>query len=164
MFSDELLAEARRHIDVMRARALKLATAESCTGGLLAGLFTEIPGASDVFERGFVTYSNAAKVGDLGVDFDLLIRHGAVSAEVVRAMAAGALRASAADIAIAVTGIAGPGGGSPAKPVGLVHVGLAMRGRPTVHEEFRFGDPGRSAIRLNTIAEALRMLRGALEN
>ncbi|HEX2842998.1 nicotinamide-nucleotide amidohydrolase family protein [Hyphomicrobium sp.] len=163
MFSDDLLDDVRRLIDVMRTRSLKLATAESCTGGLLGGLFTEIPGASDVFERGFVTYSNAAKVGDLGVDLELLMRHGAVSAEVARAMASGALRGSAADVAIAVTGVAGPGGGSQTKPVGLVHVGLAMRGKPVAHEEFRFGDRSRSAIRIETVKAALRMLHGALE-
>lgn len=162
MFSAELIREAQHLLDVMRARSLRLATAESCTGGLIAALFTEIAGASDVFERGFVTYSNAAKIGDLGVDLETLMRHGAVSAEVARAMAGGALRASAADMALAVTGIAGPGGGSPEKPVGLVHIGFAKRGTPAMSQEFRFGDPGRSAIRMNTVAEALRLLDRAL--
>ncbi len=164
MFSADLIDEARRLLDGMRARSLRLATAESCTGGLIAALLTEIPGSSDVFERGFVTYSNAAKIGDLGVDLEILIRHGAVSAEVARAMAAGALRASAADIALSVTGVAGPGGGSPEKPVGLVHIGLAARGRPVASREFRFGDLGRSEVRLRTVAEAMRMLGGLLEN
>jgi len=162
MFTPELLAHADRLISALRARGWKLATAESCTGGLIAGLFTEIVGASDVFERGFVTYSNAAKIGDLGVDYDLLRRHGAVSREVALAMAAGALRASAADIAVAVTGIAGPGGGMPEKPVGLVHIGLAAASRPATSRAFRFGDPGRSAIRLASVGEALRMLDDAL--
>ncbi len=121
MFPPDLIEEAGRLIAMMRSRTLKLATAESCTGGLIAAVLTEVPGASDVLDRGFVTYSNAAKVGMLGVDFDLIMRYGAVSAEVARAMAEGALRCSAADVAVAVTGIAGPGGGTAEKPVGLVH-------------------------------------------
>jgi nicotinamide-nucleotide amidase len=162
MFTPELVTEAERLLAGLRARRWKLATAESCTGGLIAGLFTEIGGSSDVFERGFVTYSNAAKIGDLGVDFDTLYRHGAVSAEVAREMAAGALRASAADAAVAVTGIAGPAGGSAEKPVGLVHIGLALRGKPALSREFRFGNLGRSEIRLQTVTQALGMLAGAL--
>jgi nicotinamide-nucleotide amidase len=149
-------------IATLRARGLKLATAESCTGGLIAGVITEVPGASDVFERGFVTYSNASKIGALGVDLETLRRHGAVSAETARAMAEGARRASAAEVAVAVTGIAGPGGGTPDKPVGLVHIGLAAPGRPAVSREFRFGDLGRSAIRLSAVEEAFRMLAVAL--
>jgi nicotinamide-nucleotide amidase len=145
----------------MRARGWKLATAESCTSGLIAALITEVPGSSDVFERGFVTYSNAAKVGALNVDWELLRSHGAVSIEVAEAMATGALRASAADIAVSVTGVAGPGGGSGQKPVGLVYIGLAARGKPTIASEFRFGDLGRSAIRLATVTEAVRMLEHA---
>ena len=162
MFAPELIADAERLIADLRARSWKLATAESCTGGLIAALMTEIAGASDVFERGFVTYSNAAKIGQLGVDLDLLFRHGAVSAEVARAMADGARRNSAADVALAVTGIAGPGGGTPEKPVGLVYLGLATRGAPAVSRELRLGDIGRSAIRLKTVAEALALLRGSL--
>lgn len=162
MFAPELIAEAERLIADLRARSWKLATAESCTGGLVAALMTEIAGASDVFERGFVTYSNAAKIGQLGVDLDLLMRHGAVSAEVARAMADGARRNSAADVALAVTGIAGPGGGTPEKPVGLVHIGLATRGTPAVSRELWLGDIGRSAIRLKTVAEALALLRESL--
>lgn len=162
MFSAELTTHAERLIAEMRSRSLKLATAESCTGGLIAALFTEIAGASDVYERGFVTYSNAAKVGALNVDIEVLLRHGAVSREVGAAMAEGALRASAADIALGVTGIAGPAGGTEAKPVGLVYIGLAAPGRGAVCREFRFGDIGRSAIRLSTVTEALRMLDGAL--
>lgn len=162
MFEAELISTAGRLLADMRARAWKLATAESCTGGLIAALFTEVPGASDVFERGFVTYSNAAKVGTLDVDFETLLRHGAVSADVAREMAAGARRASAADVAIAVTGIAGPGGGSAEKPVGLVHIGLATPGNMPESREFRFGDIGRSAIRLKTVAQALKILEQAL--
>jgi len=163
MFPAEMLSSAERLLAGMRRRGWRLATAESCTGGLIAGLFTEIAGASDVFERGFVTYSNTAKIGLLDVDFeDLLLRRGAVSAEVAEAMAVGARRASAADMAVAVTGIAGPGGGTEVKPVGLVYIGLAAPGKPTIVREYRFGDLVRSAIRLQTVAEALAMLDEAL--
>src|SRR5262245_46603930 len=127
MFSPALQGEAAHLLDAFRARRMRLAAAESCTGGLIAALLTHIPGASDVLERGFVTYSNDAKVEMLGVAADLIAAHGAVSEPVVRAMAEGALRASRADATIAVTGITGPGGGSEAKPVGLVHVAAARR-------------------------------------
>jgi nicotinamide-nucleotide amidase len=162
MFPAELIAHAERLLAALRGRGLKLATAESCTGGLIAALFTEIAGASDVYERGFVTYTNAAKVGVLNVDFEVLLHHGAVSPEVAEAMAAGARRASAADVALAVTGIAGPAGGTVAKPVGLVYVGVAAPTKPIVVREFRFGDIGRAAVRLRTTAEALGMLDAAL--
>ena len=162
MFSAEFTSHAERLLAALRSRGLKLATAESCTGGLIAALFTEIAGASDVYERGFVTYSNAAKVGVLNVDFELLLRQGAVSPEVAEAMAIGARRASAADVTLAVTGIAGPEGGTDAKPVGLVYVGVAAPGKPTAVRELRFGDIGRSAVRLRTVAEALAMLDEAL--
>ena len=163
MFSAPLVARAEDLLALLRSRGLKLATAESCTGGLIAGLFTEIAGASDVFERGFVTYSNAAKVGDLGVDYDLLRAHGAVSAEVAKAMATGARRNSAADVAVSVTGVAGPGGGSEGKPVGLVYIGWARPGAEAQAQEFRFGNPGRSIIRQVTVGEALNVLSRVLE-
>ena len=140
---------------------LMIATAESCTGGLIAGVLTEIAGSSAVVDRGFVTYSNEAKVGMLGVAPDLIGAKGAVSREVAVAMAEGAIRASRADIAVAVTGIAGPGGGSPGKPVGLVHFAVAVRGGPTIHAEHRFGDIGRSAVRIATVKAALEMVRAA---
>jgi nicotinamide-nucleotide amidase len=162
MFSAELISEAGRLIAELRARSLRLATAESCTGGLIAALFTEIPGASDIFECGFVTYSNAAKVRQLGVDRALLDQHGAVSAEVAEAMAAGARQASSADVAISVTGIAGPGGGSAEKPVGLVYIGLSLGKMPVIVREFRFGDLGRSSIRVHSVKESLRLLGSAL--
>ena len=162
MFTPDLISEAERLLATLRARSWRLATAESCTGGLVAALFTEVAGASDVFERGFVTYSNAAKIGLLGVGLDLLVAHGAVSAPVAQAMAAGAVRNSAADVALSVTGVAGPGGGSAAKPVGLVHIGLAVPGTSAVSREFRFGDLGRSEIRLRSVGEALAMLRAGL--
>lgn len=162
MQTTDLAPKAEHLLAKMRSRGWKLATAESCTGGLIAATFTEVAGASDVFERGFVTYSNAAKIGDLGVEFETLYRHGAVSAEVAKAMAQGALRSSAADVAISVTGIAGPEGGSPQKPVGLVYIGLAARETPAISREFRFGDLTRSDIRAHTVAEALAMLDQAL--
>jgi nicotinamide-nucleotide amidase len=158
MFSADLVAEAELLLARWRTRGLRLATAESCTGGLIAALFTEVPGASDVFERGFVTYSNAAKIGALGVRYDILARHGAVSAEVAVAMAAGAIGASAADIAVSVTGIAGPSGGTAAKPVGLVFIGYAIKDGTAASREYRFGDQGRSAIRAATVRETLKLL------
>lgn len=134
-----------------------LATAESCTGGLIAGLITSVSGSSDVLECGFVTYSNAAKTRMIGVPADLIARVGAVSEEVARAMAEGALANSAADVAIAVTGIAGPGGGTAAKPVGLVHCAAARRGCATVTRELRLGDIGREAVRMETVRVAVDM-------
>ena len=138
---------------------LKIATAESCTGGLVAGALTEIAGSSDVVDRGFVTYSNAAKHAMLGVPEATLTRHGAVSRETAEAMARGALGHADADLAVAVTGIAGPGGGSAAKPVGLVHFAAAARDGRLIHREKRFGDIGRSEVRRLSVAEALAMLK-----
>lgn len=140
-----------------RARGLKLATAESCTGGLIIGALTEIAGSSDVVDRGFITYSNAAKTEMIGVPAALIASHGAVSEPVARAMAEGALARSNADIAVAVTGVAGPGGGTATKPVGLVHFACAHRGAPTLHECQVF--PGdRTAVRLATVAHALDLI------
>jgi nicotinamide-nucleotide amidase len=138
---------------------LTIATAESCTGGLIAGVLTEVPGSSAVLERGFVTYSNTAKTEMLGVPSSLIVLNGAVSEEVACAMVEGALLRSPADLAVAVTGIAGPSGGSPTKPVGLVHFAAQRRGRAIRHAERRFGDIGRSAVRLATVSAALAMLR-----
>lgn len=158
MFSDHLLSLAHELVDRLRAREARLATAESCTGGLVAGLVTEVPGASDVLERGFVTYSNAAKVDCLGVERDLITAHGAVSSEVALAMAAGALKASAAEIAVSVTGIAGPGGGTAGKPVGLVHIALCRKGETPRALECRFGDIGRHDVRLATVEAAVKLV------
>ena len=158
MFDPELLARATELLAKMRAAHLTLTTAESCTGGLIAGLFTEIAGASDVVDRGFVTYSDKAKTQLLGVPGSLIRANGAVSREVAEAMAEGALGQAHAGIAIAVTGVAGPGGGSNAKPVGLVHLAAARAGRPTLHRECRFGDIGRSAVRIATIVAALELI------
>lgn len=163
MFSSPLLADASRLIETLRARRMMVAFAESCTGGLVAAAVTEVPGASDVVDRGFVTYSNEAKIGTLGVHADLVSRHGAVSAEVARAMAEGALVHSEADIAVSITGIAGPGGGSAEKPVGLVHFAVARLGTPTAHRERRFGAGlDRTAIRLKAVREAIDMLNDCL--
>ncbi|QGZ33284.1 CinA family protein [Stappia indica] len=140
------------------AAGLLLTTAESCTGGLIAGALTEISGSSAAVDRGFVTYSNEAKSDMLGVPADLIARVGAVSRDVAIAMAEGALAASRADVTVAVTGIAGPGGGSAEKPVGLVHMALSAKGLPTHHEELRLGDAGRSAVRLATVERALAAL------
>lgn len=158
MFSADLLARAEALLDAARVKGLKIATAESCTGGLIAGLLTEIPGSSDVLDRGFVTYSNDAKEAMLGIAPALLRQHGAVSEAVARAMAEGAIRNSAAQLSVAVTGIAGPGGGTDEKPVGLVHIAAARAGEATLHRECRFGDIGRGAIRLASIAAALELL------
>jgi nicotinamide-nucleotide amidase len=156
--SDPIRDGAVRVLDACRQHRLTIATAESCTGGLVSGALTEIPGSSDVVDRGFVTYSNAAKEAMLGVPAVLLNRHGAVSRETAEAMAAGALAMSAADLAVAITGIAGPGGGSAEKPVGLVHFAAAARDGRHLHREKRFGDVGRSTVRALSVAEALAML------
>ncbi|MHB8885144.1 MAG: CinA family protein [Methylovirgula sp.] len=163
MFAAGLLEKAEKLIEHSRARGLMLVTAESCTGGLVAGLLTSIPGSSEVFERGFVTYSNRAKEDDLGVDAAILAAAGAVSPETARAMAEGALAHAQAQIALSVTGIAGPGGGSAAKPVGLVYFGCGSRGAMRV-EERRFGDIGRTEVRLASVAVALDLLSAAVES
>jgi nicotinamide-nucleotide amidase len=140
-----------------RARGITLATAESCTGGLISALLTEIPGSSDVVTHGFVTYANAAKTSMIGVPAALIAEHGAVSEPVARAMAEGAIDASGASIAVAVTGVAGPGGGSPEKPVGLVHMAVAQLGHETMHQKHLFsGD--RTSVRLQAVTAALAMI------
>jgi nicotinamide-nucleotide amidase len=162
MFSDALLAAARDLLAAARSQGAQIVTAESCTGGLIAALLTEIPGSSDVMDRGFVTYSNEAKQDLLGVPADLLEAQGAVSEPVCRAMALGALKNSRAGFSVAVTGIAGPGGGSAEKPVGLVYIAAARRAGDVVVREYRFGDIGRDRVRLGTVEKALQLLRGCL--
>lgn len=157
MFPDDIQALARQVIEQARARGLMLAPAESCTGGLVAGALTDIAGSSAALERGFVTYSNAAKASMLGVPAGLIERHGAVSEPVARAMAEGALARSDAAVAVSVTGVAGPGGGSADKPVGLVHFAAVGPGG-LVHVERRFGDLGRQTIRLESVRVALTLL------
>lgn len=153
--AQDLLAQAE-------ARALKLATAESCTGGLIAATLVRIAGSSAVVERGFITYSNEAKIEMLGVPAELIARRGAVSAEVAIAMAEGVLTHAPAELAVAVTGIAGPGGGSAEKPVGLVHIAAARKSGPRLHEEKRFGDIGRENVQRETVAAALALLTRVL--
>ena len=153
-----LLARAEALVAAYAAAGRRIATAESCTGGLVAGLLTAVQGSSAVLERGFVTYSNAAKSESLGVPAALIAAHGAVSKATARAMAEGALAHSRADVAVAITGIAGPGGGSAAKPVGLVHFGLAATGEATRHVERRYGDLGRGEIRRLAVGDALGLL------
>jgi nicotinamide-nucleotide amidase len=157
-FDAELVTRATALIADFARRGLMVATAESCTGGLVAGVLTEIAGSSAVVERGFVTYSNEAKNELIGVPMELIVAHGAVSAPVARAMAEGALAHSRADVTVAITGVAGPGGGSAEKPVGLVHFASARRGGETVHVEKRFGDLGRAAVRRAAVVTALEML------
>ena len=156
--ADDLAPLAVSVLDLCRAAKLKLATAESCTGGLVAASLTDIAGSSDVVERGFVTYSNEAKMQLLGVPEALIAAHGAVSPHVARAMAEGALTHAPVDLAVSITGIAGPGGGSERKPVGLVYFGLARRGRePRIERHVFPGD--RIAIRWAATECALELLR-----
>lgn len=158
MWPADIEREARAIIADFTARGLKIATAESCTGGLIAAALTEIAGSSAVVDRGFVTYSNAAKIDMLGIDGATLAAHGAVSRETAAEMARGALSRSDAHLAVAVTGIAGPSGGSVEKPVGLVHLAAAARSGKFLHREMRYGDIGRDAVRLATVRTALDLL------
>jgi nicotinamide-nucleotide amidase len=161
MFPPDLIDRAAALIAQYRAARLMIVTAESCTGGLIAGLLTEIPGSSNVVERGFVVYSNEAKHELLGVPAATLAAHGAVSEETARALAEGALKASRADVAVSVTGIAGPDGETAEKPVGLVWFGCARRGAPTLAREERFGNIGREAVRLASVRVGLDLLEAA---
>ena len=161
MIDNNILADAETLLAACRAAGLKLATAESCTGGLIAATLTAIAGSSDVVDRGFVTYSNQAKTDLVGVNPALIDAHGAVSEPVARAMAEGAVARSLADIAVSVTGVAGPGGGSLEKPVGLVWFGCARRGAATISDHRIF--PGdRSEVRRATVAHALHMIRARI--
>ncbi len=160
--SAELKKSASDLLDELRSQGLMLSAAESCTGGLISACLTDIPGSSDVLERGFVTYSNAAKTEMLGVPPEIIETNGAVSEEVAIAMASGALAHSKAGISVAVTGIAGPGGGSDDKPVGLVHIAGQRRGGSVTHIRCEFGDIGRSEVRERTVAEALRLVRSLI--
>lgn len=163
MVSNPNYDRAAGFVDKSREKGLKIATAESCTGGLIAAAITAVPGASAALERGFVTYSNEAKSEMLGVSASLLERHGAVSREVALAMAEGALAHSRADIAVAVTGIAGPDGGSAEKPVGLVHIAAARRDGARLHEEKRYGDIGRHDVQGRTVADAITLLERLID-
>lgn len=151
-------------INDAQRNGIKIVTAESCTGGLVSAALTDIAGSSTVFDRGFVTYSNESKIALLGVCEQTLDQHGAVSEHVARAMAEGALRNSMADLSIAITGIAGPGGGSEAKPIGLVHFASARKDLTTRHAVEYFGDVGRAQVRDRALHKALDMLRERLKN
>ena len=157
--NETLTALAAEVLEAARAGNNLIATAESCTGGLVSAALTSVPGSSDVFDRGFVTYTNTAKSEMLGVPYWLIEKHGAVSEEVARAMAGGALAHSNATIAVAITGIAGPGGGTADKPVGLVHFAAERRDLPTQHQRVAFGDLERDEVRRRSVECALRMLR-----
>jgi nicotinamide-nucleotide amidase len=158
MADSETQAAAIALLDLCKAKKLMVATAESCTGGLVAGALTDIAGSSAVVDRGFVTYTNEAKEQMLGVPAAILRAHGAVSRETAEAMAQGALKHSLADLVVSITGIAGPGGGTAEKPVGLVHFAAAARDGRRTHRERRFGDPGRSEVRRLSVLQALAML------
>ena len=155
---DALIVQAAELLTEARKLGVTIAVAESCTGGLLAATLTAVSGSSDIFERGFVTYSNASKSELLGVPVWLIERHGAVSEDVARAMAGGALTHSRATLAIAVTGIAGPGGGTAERPVGLVHFAAGRCDTEISHARMQFGDLGRSRIRRDAVAYALTLL------
>jgi nicotinamide-nucleotide amidase len=162
VFPLEIVTLARLLIDDARSRSLRICTAESCTGGLVAGAICSIAGASDIFERGFVTYTNRAKEEVLGIPGDLIADFGAVSEPVARMMAEGALENSNAHVSVAITGIAGPGGATPMKPVGTVHLAVARSNRSVTHRHEIFDDTSREEIQLAAVRVALEMLREAV--
>jgi nicotinamide-nucleotide amidase len=163
MLDDDIVEAARRLLDVCKRKKLFVATAESCTAGLVAGTLTEVPGVSSMLDRGFITYSNESKQEMLGVKPQTLDTHGAVSRETALEMAQGALARSPVDLAVSVTGIAGPDGGSAEKPVGLVHFGAVSRGGQSVHSEQHYGDIGRALVRKHSVLQAFRMLHDLAE-
>ena len=158
MFPANIAEAAALLVALLRDKQLKVTTAESCTGGLVAGAITSIAGSSEIFEQGFVTYADSAKSSMIGVPAGLIAAHGAVSAEVCRAMALDALAAANAGISVAITGIAGPGGGSQEKPVGLVYIATASRKSSPQVRRHTFGDIGRNEVRMASVGEALAML------
>ena len=163
MFSAKLVEQAKELLDDCKAKGVRIATAESCTGGLIIACLTEVAGSSAVVDRGFVTYDNGAKTELLDVPAHLFSEVGAASEEVSSAMAEGALRHSSADIAVSCTGIAGPSGGTEAKPVGYVHLACAAKGKPTLHMQRTYGDLGRSEVRARTTEDAFALIRQQLE-
>jgi nicotinamide-nucleotide amidase len=158
MLDDDIVGAAKDLLAICKEKNLLIATAESCTAGLIAGTLTEIPGVSSILDRGYVTYSNEAKHEMLGVSRDILKTHGAVSAQTAQAMARGVLGHSRVHLAVSVTGIAGPDGGSPEKPVGLVYFAAASRTGKIVDAEKRYGDVGRSQVRKQSVLQAFKML------
>ncbi|HWV55221.1 CinA family protein [Pseudorhodoplanes sp.] len=163
MLDDDIVEAAKRLLDICRRKNLRVATVESCTAGLVAGTLTEVPGTSSILDRGFVTYSNEAKQDMVGVSPATLKAHGAVSRETAEEMARGALKHAPVDLAVSVTGIAGPDGGSAEKPVGLVHFGAASRSGQFAHIEKRFGNIGRPEVRKQSVLQAFRMLHDLAE-
>jgi nicotinamide-nucleotide amidase len=163
VFPADILDQSRALLEHLRSKGLTVATAESCSGGLVAGALTAIAGSSDVVDRGFVTYTNTAKTDMLGVPADVLERVGAVSPEVAAAMVEGVLSHTSVDVAVSVTGIAGPGGAQPGKPVGLVYFGASRRGAAPIVRKCLFGDIGRDAVRLASVREALGLLAEAAD-
>ena len=158
MESADLIEQARALLQLCRSKQLRIATAESCTGGLVAAVLTELPGSSDVFDRALVTYSNAAKESMLDVDAQILARYGAVSRETAEAMARGALACAPVNLVVAITGIAGPQGETPAKPVGLVHFAAVSRRGQAVHYEERYGNRGRALVRRACVSRSIEIL------
>jgi nicotinamide-nucleotide amidase len=163
MVDDDIVVAAKTLLDICKRKNLLIATAESCTAGLVAGTLTEVPGTSSILDRGYVTYSNQAKHEMLGVSRDSLKAYGAVSRQVAEEMARGVLGHATVDLAVSVTGIAGPDGGSAEKPVGLVHFAVAARSGYLKHEEKRFGAIGRSEVRKLSVLQAFRMLHDAAQ-
>ena len=163
MLDDDIVEAAKRLLDICKRKNLILATAESCTAGLVAGTLAEVPGISSMLDRGFITYSNQAKQDMLGVSAATLEKHGAVSRETAEEMARGALAHAPVDLAVSVTGIAGPDGGSEEKPVGLVHFAVASRSGHLIHAEKRFGNIGRYEVRKQSVLQAFRMLHDLAE-
>jgi nicotinamide-nucleotide amidase len=163
MLDTDIVEAAKRLLDICKRKNFTVATVESCTAGLVAGTLTEVPGTSSILDRGFVTYSNQAKQDMVGVSAATLKAHGAVSRETAEEMARGAIAHAPVDLAVSVTGIAGPDGGSAEKPVGLVHFAVASRSGRIVHAEKRFGDIGRSDVRKQSVLQAFRMLHDLAE-
>lgn len=161
--TDEAFAAATALVKLCIDKKLTIATAESCTGGLVAGALTDVPGSSAVLDRGFVTYSNAAKQQMLGVPVATLKQYGEVSRQTAEAMARGALAKAKVDLAVAITGIAGPGGATPDKPVGLVHFAATARDGTSMHAAMRYGDIGRGKVRRKSVLQALAMLKELAE-
>ena len=163
MLDNDIVEAARRLLDICKRKNLMLATVESCTAGLVAGTLAEVPGISSILERGFITYSNQAKQEMVGVSAATLDTYGAVSRETAEEMARGGIAHAPVDLAVSVTGIAGPDGGSDEKPVGLVHFAVASRSGRLVHAEKRFGNPGRAEVRKQSVLQAFRMLHDLAE-
>ena len=163
MLDDDIVKAAEQLLAICKRKNLLVATAESCTAGLVAGTLSEVPGVSSILDRGYITYSNEAKHDMLGVPRDVLDRHGAVSRQTAEAMVRGVLGHARVHLAVSVTGIAGPDGGSEEKPVGLVHFAAASRTGKLVHVERRYGDIGRSQVRKHSVLQAFRMLHDLAE-